>query len=85
MMATSVLHDSIENMYLLINAVSYVPHTTQIPQKPYLEVGDTIQFPIGENTVSSFILQRTMNGLTKDKLEAKGEEYHDKQYIVESE
>lgn len=81
-MSNAVILQALQNFLILVGQITYVPITISLEAKPYLEVGDIVQFPIGTESVSSFILQRTITGITEDKYEAKGEEYHDKSYAV---
>ncbi len=79
-MESAVLLSAITNFYDLVSQIVYVPISVSIQAMPYLEVGDVVQFLVGVTSISSFIFQRTLSGTTADKLEAKGDEYHNLNY-----
>lgn len=69
------------NLYNKIKNIKYVPINSAVVRgNPCLEVGDYVTFTDGTNTVNTYILQRTLQGITalKDTFNAKGvENYKD--------
>ena len=74
---------ALDNLYLMIRGLPYVPHRTEIQGRPYVEVGDVINIRAGK-TFDSYVFTRTLKGVSalRDSYEAEGEEYHNAAYEV---
>lgn len=52
-----------ENVYSNIAGIEYTPCESSNIGLPYLEAGDAVEFNIGEETVTSYIMSRTLSGI----------------------
>lgn len=75
-----------ENVSVNIFGRAYRPYTAESIGLPYLEVGDTVTLTT-EDTVVSYILQRTLTGIQalKDEFEAPGSEEREQNFGVNNE
>lgn len=75
-----------ENVSVNIFGRAYRPYTAVSIGLPYLEVGDTVELTT-EDTVVSYILQRTLTGIQalKDEFEAPGSEEREENFGVNNE
>lgn len=75
-----------ENVSVNIFGRAYRPYTAESIGLPYLEVGDTVELTT-EDTVVSYILQRTLTGIQalKDEFEAPGSEEREQNFGVNNE
>jgi hypothetical protein len=75
-----------ENVSVNIFGRAYRPYTAESIGLPYLEVGDTVELTT-EDTVVSYILQRTLTGIQalKDEFEAPGSEEREENFGVNNE
>lgn len=75
-----------ENVSVNIFGRTYRPYTAESIGLPYLEVGDTVTLTT-EDTVVSYILQRTLTGIQalKDEFEAPGSEEREQNFGVNNE
>lgn len=75
-----------ENVSANIFGRAYRPYTAESIGLPYLEVGDTVALTT-EDTVVSYILQRTLTGIQalKDEFEAPGSEEREQNFGVNNE
>jgi hypothetical protein len=75
-----------ENVSVNIFGRAYRPYTAVSIGLPYLEVGDTVELTT-EDTVVSYILQRTLTGIQalKDEFEAPGSEEREQNFGVNNE
>lgn len=66
-----------ENMYSVINKVSYRPAHVEAKGNPCLEVGDGIRLSTKYEIVYTYILQRTLKGIQalRDTYDAEGNQY----------
>lgn len=55
--------DYADAMVLKMKDISWFPFEMWSVGLPYLETGDQIEIPMGENTYNSYILQRTLTGI----------------------
>ncbi|MBR6045765.1 MAG: hypothetical protein IKP95_12805 [Ruminococcus sp.] len=63
-----------EAIYNRVSTISYTPHHTTVQGRPWLEVGDPISIVSDGETVTTYILERTITGFQaiEDEYEAKG-------------
>ena len=75
---------AIENLYLMIRGLPYVPHRTEIQGRPYVEVGDVVNIKTKRTAFDTYVFTRTLKGVKalRDTYEAAGEEYHNTAYAV---
>ena len=75
-----------ENVSVNIFGRAYRPYTAESIGLPYLEVGDTVELTT-EDTVVSYILQRTLTGIQalKDEFEAPGSEEREQNFGLNEE
>lgn len=75
-----------ENVSANIFGRAYRPYTAESIGLPYLEVGDTVELTT-EDTVVSYILQRTLTGIQalKDEFEAPGSEEREENFGANNE
>ena len=75
---------ALNNLYLMIRGLPYVPHRTEIQGRPYVEVGDVINIKTKRATFDTYVFTRTLKGVKalRDTFEADGEEYHNAAYAV---
>ncbi len=87
----NLLFDSVEdkqlaldNLFLMIKELPYVPHTTEIRGRAYVEVGDVLSIKTNKKTFNTYVFNRTLKGVQalRDTYEAEGEEYHNSAYAV---
>lgn len=66
-----------DNIYSVISVVWYRPASVEATGNPCFEVGDGILLYTAQETIYTYILQRTLNGIQKpwDSYSANGEEY----------
>jgi hypothetical protein len=71
--------EMLENMYLRIADMGYVPHDTDAVGMPYLECGDRIILLTENGGIETFIFSRNLSGIQsmQDNFEAKGDEYNE--------
>ena len=84
-MDTDVLQDVLAGIYTNIGGIYYIPHTTTIKGRPYVECGDVINVKISEKqSIDTYVFKRTLKGVQslRDTYEADGEECHSKLYEV---
>jgi hypothetical protein len=84
--AAEELQTIAENVSVNIFGRTYRPYTAESIGLPYLEVGDTVALTT-EDTVVSYILQRTLTGIQalKDEFEAPGSEEREQNFGVNNE
>jgi hypothetical protein len=84
--AAEELQTIAENVSANIFGRAYRPYTAESIGLPYLEVGDTVALTT-EDTVVSYILQRTLTGIQalKDEFEAPGSEEREQNFGVNNE
>jgi hypothetical protein len=84
--AAEELQTIAENVSVNIFGRAYRPYTAVSIGLPYLEVGDTVELTT-EDTVVSYILQRTLTGIQalKDEFEAPGSEEREQNFGVNNE
>lgn len=85
-MDTDVIQEVLAGIYTKIGGIYYIPHTTVMKGRPYVECGDVVSVKISEDkTIDTYIFKRTLKGVQslRDTYEADGEEYHSKMYEVE--
>lgn len=75
---------AIDNLYLMICGLPYVPHRTELQGRPYVEVGDVVNIKTKRTAFDSYVFTRTLRGVKalRDTYEAAGEEYHNTAYAV---
>lgn len=75
---------ALDNLYLMIRGLPYVPHRTEIRGRPYVEVGDIINIKTNKTAFDTYVFTRTLKGVSalRDTYEAEGEEYHNAAYAV---
>ena len=86
-MDSDIMQDVLAGIYGKIGGIYYVPHTTVIKGRPYVECGDVVNVKISKDkTIDTYIFKRTLKGVQslRDTLEADGEEHHSKLYEVEA-
>lgn len=71
--------EMLENMYVRICDMGYVPHDTDAVGMPFLECGDRIILLTENGGIESFIFSRNLSGIQsmQDNYEAKGDEYNE--------
>lgn len=75
---------ALDNLYLIIKGLPYVPHQTEIRGRPYVEVGDVINIKTKKTAFDTYVFRRTLKGCQalRDTYSAEGEEYHNAAYRI---
>lgn len=83
-MEESARQIALDNLYLVIRGLPYVPHKTEIQGRPYVEVGDIVNIKTNKTAFDTYVFRRTLKGAKalRDTYEAEGEEYHNTAYAI---
>ena len=74
-----------QTIYDRVGMISYTPHHTSVQGRPWLEVGDPITISADGDSITTFILERSLTGyqMMQDELEAKGSNEIDNETSVQ--
>lgn len=69
--------EMLENMYMRIANLTYIPHYTKAIGLPFMETGDRLLLLTNTGGIESFIFRRTLKGINnlQDNYEAEGVQY----------